>query len=180
MTRATIRRLNAAAAKEASGTDTNAGGTMNAQDWYEAYRPELVEAVEPIRAAQDEEALAQLLDGIRERAGSHLATLVDANLDDEQVERQVVVAAEAWASAASYAISRFYLDGPESLLKKGGFSEGVTDRLHELVGTLSKPLRTAVRSTGASQFSIATGFPLGVSVGLAWDVNHDEARERPQ
>lgn len=90
---------------------------------------------------------------------------------------ELVSAIETWASVASYATTRFYFEGPESIFKGGGFSKNVVSSLQRHAKTYSGYLRSALAGTGASSFSIAVGFPFGLSVGLTWDLVAQAERE---
>lgn len=136
-----------------------------AEDGFEALRPLFVELVEGARDTRDEEAFAGVLDRIADEARDDLERV--AGLTDDGDE--LIAAAEGWASVASYATTRFYFEGPESIFKRGGYSKDVASRLHRVVKELAPTLRRALHATGASAFSIAVGFPFGVSVGLTWE-----------
>jgi hypothetical protein len=136
-----------------------------AEDGFEAYRPLFVELVEGARNQLDEEALAGVLDRIADEARTDLERVVERGFDGDEL----IAAVEGWASVASYATTRFYFEGPESIFKRGGYSKDVTSRLHRVVKELAPTLRRGLHATGASSFSIAVGFPFGVSVGLTWE-----------
>jgi hypothetical protein len=136
-----------------------------AEDGFEARRPLFVEMVEEARNQWDEEALASVLDRIADEARNDLERAAELGVDGDEL----IAAAEGWASVASYATTRFYFEGPESIFKRGGYSKDVTSRLHRVVQELAPALRRALHATGASSFSIAVGFPFGVSVGLTWE-----------
>lgn len=130
---------------------------------FESMRGKVVEDVESARVEWDEDRLADVLGDIAIAADQDLAEVATGRTSDE-----LVSAVEAWASVASYAVARFYFEGPESILRRGGWSESVASRLQEALKTFSKHLKSALRDTGASSFSVAIGFPWGVSVGLTW------------
>ncbi len=131
---------------------------------FEPFRRELVLLVEEARERQDEDALARVLDRIAEQARVELDRVNEQT--DDAIE--LAGAAQAWASAASYATTRFYFEGPESILKFGGFGKDVASQLQRVAGELVPTLKRALEATGASSFSISVGFPFGVSVGLSW------------
>jgi hypothetical protein len=133
---------------------------------FEETRQNVVRWVEEARDNDwDEDALAVALEQVAEISEADLNRLAEHYAEDERV---MFGAVEAWASVASYASSRFYVDGPESFLKRGGESKRVSDSLHDLTAKWSPFLRSACAATKASSFSIAVGFPLGVSIGLTW------------
>jgi hypothetical protein len=136
-------------------------GTAEQND-FDGYRDRFVEEIEGARESQSEEQLAAVLDRISNAAYEDLARRSTA--EDN------LIGVDAWASVHSYAVARFYFEGPESLLRKGGYSERVAAELQKAVNTYGSHLRSAVAATGASAFSISVGFPFGVSVALEWSV----------
>jgi hypothetical protein len=121
--------------------------------------------VEAARDAGSEAELARVLDEIAEAAQSGLEQVAETGDGRDEL----VAAVQAWASVASYATTRFYFEGPESILRRGGFSKRVAASLQRHAKTYSGYLLRALAATGASSFSVAVGFPFGLSVGLTWD-----------
>jgi hypothetical protein len=141
-------------------------GGLAAADGFDELRLEFVGQIEEARSAESEEALASVLANIVEAAEGDLRQQSESG----ESQHELVAAVNAWASVLSYATARFYFEGPESLLKRGGYSKGVVSRLEDAVTTFRSYLEAAIGTTGASSFSISIGFPLGVSVGLEWSV----------
>jgi hypothetical protein len=145
----------------------------DSEDRFESLRLSFVDRVEAVRDAGSENELASLLDEIGEEAARDLEQVVGTG--DGGYE--LVVAVEAWASLASYATTRFYFEGPESIRRLGGFSKDVVSSLQRHAQTYSAYLRRALQATHATSFSIAVGFPFGLSLGLAWDPGAQAERE---
>lgn len=150
------------------------------EDLFEAARRLYVPEIEDIsRASNDdqaaEDALADVLARIRSDSRTHLDQLVAG----PDAGNAVLTAVNAWASLISYATTRFYLEGPESLRKRGGFSMRVAESLQDVAADWSPFLRRALKTMEASSFSIQVGFPLGVAIGLSWQVSDlaDTVRE---
>lgn len=145
---------------------------------FDELRERFVERVERVREEWSEDALAKVLNDINQAAESDLARVLQrAQENPSDYADDVVEAADAWASVASYAVTRVYFEGPESIWRRGGFSEKVAKELNAVARTLSGPLRASLQATGASSFSVAVGFPFGVSVGLSWDLGASDPED---
>jgi hypothetical protein len=142
------------------------------EDLFESLRSSLIDGVESARDSGDEDALAAVLSEIAEPSRRDLERVREMG----DGGHELVAAVDAWASVASYAITRFYFEGPKSVFP-GGFSKRVAGSLQGLVGTWSPFLESALKATHASSFSIAAGFPLGFSVGLAWTPGGQRVRQ---
>lgn len=149
-------------------------------DPFEAARRHYVPIIEQISQTGDqdvraEEELAGVLDSIREDSVRHLTSIDDQANSGESL----LTAVNAWASLASYATMRFYLEGPQSARKNGGFSEKVADRLLSAADAWRPFLKRAVKTMRASSFTVSVGLPLGISIGLTWDTSDlaDTVRE---
>ncbi len=79
-------------------------------------------------------------------------------------------ALEAWTSLASYVVGRFY--GPSSPMRRdiAGWGEKAAKELRRIADVLEPVLRWIAERLKAASFSIAVGFPWGISVGLAFPV----------
>jgi hypothetical protein len=150
------------------------------EDLFEAARERYVPEIEEISQAGDEdrraeEALADVLAQIGKDSRVHLEQLAAR----PNSGHEVITGVTAWASLASYATTRFYLEGPQSIRKSGGFSMKVAERLQDLAADWSPFLKRAVKTMQASSFSIQVGVPLGVAIGLSWQVSDlaDTVRE---
>lgn len=139
-----------------------AGGGAAAAGGFDERRWEFVARIEVARENWSEDELAVVINEITQAAAADLDSQESALGGEEIVEL-----AQAWASLFSYASSRFYYEGPESLFK-GGYDKQVVAKLHDAAKTLSPFLKRALHATGADSFSIAVGFPWGLSVGLNW------------
>lgn len=133
---------------------------------FESVRNRVVEEVEEARSDQDEGRLSEVLSGI---SGAVSADL-ERHLAEGDSADEVVAAIDAWASVHSYAISRFYFEGPQSLLRRGGFDKRVTQQLQRAADTFESWLTRAVEALRASGFSISVGYPWGISIALEWTV----------
>jgi hypothetical protein len=96
---------------------------------------------------------------------------IDAQLSEDRVTSDPhsdLAAVESWASVASYAVGRFY--GPASPWPRNvaGWGKKAAGRLRGIANTLAAILRSIIGSVGATGFSIAVGFPWGVSIALNW------------
>lgn len=142
-------------------------GGLAAADDFDQLRSEFVAPIEEARSAESEEMLADVLGRIVDVANGDLRR---QQSESGESEHELAGGVTAWASVVSYATTRFYFEGPESILKRGGYSKSVVSRLEEAALTFRSFLEAALRSTGAVSFSISIGFPWGVSVGLDWTV----------
>lgn len=139
---------------------------FDAEQFFDEQRQFVVGRVESARETWDEGALAQVLIDIGEASETHLRQVAAIDADDGHA---VIAAVQGWASAASYATTRFYFDdGPASIFGGGGFSGSVNEKLEDLAAKWSGYLLKAVKATRASSFSIQVGFPFGVAIGLGW------------
>lgn len=124
-----------------------------------------------IDGVKQEEDLENVLSAIAAFAADELGPL-RAQMLSETDAREALIAVEAWASLASYACARYYVDGPTEVGTRwrslGGMSQGVVSRLQDLAERFGEVLREACRLLGAASFSVSIGFPLGVSIGLSW------------
>jgi len=146
----------------------------DSEDRFDSLRRSFVEKVDAARAASSEKQLAGVLEEIATEADNDLEK-VDTTGD---AGHELVAAVEAWASVASYATTRFYFEGPESIFKGGGFGKSVVSSLQRHAKTYSGHLRRALAATGASSFSITVGFPFGLSVGLTWESDESRAEQK--
>lgn len=142
------------------------GTTEQEQEDFDSFREQVVEEVEQARANESEQELSEVLSGISSAAAGDL----ERHLAESDSAEEAVAAAHAWASVHSYAISRFYYEGPESLWRRGGFAKRVTRELQEAAKTFESYLTVVVKAVGASGFSVSVGFPFGISIALEWAV----------
>jgi hypothetical protein len=138
------------------------GGFAAAAGGFDDRREEFIARIEDAREGWRENELADVMEQITQAAAADLESQ-EGDLSDEEI----IVSVEAWASLLSYASSRFYYEGPESLFK-GGYDKRVVKRLQDAAKTLSPFLKRALHATGATSFSIGIAFPWGVSVALEW------------
>jgi hypothetical protein len=117
-----------------------------------------------------EERLGAILEVVsREAEASLERQFGEREPENEDEAHGMISSVEAWASVLSYATSCFYFEGPESFLRRGGFSpRDVTPKLQDAVRKFMPFLRRACQATGATSFSVSVGFPWGISVGLGW------------
>lgn len=94
---------------------------MAEQADFDTHRDLFVEQIEEARETGSEEQLAEVLNRISEAAAAALERRSAEGATDEGV----VAAVDAWASVHSYALARFYFEGPESLFRKGGSASGL-------------------------------------------------------
>jgi predicted component of type VI protein secretion system len=140
------------------------GTTEQEGEDFDSIRDRVVQQVEQARGEQDEGQLSEVLGGISNSAAIDL----DRHLAAGDSPEALVAAVEAWASVHSYAISRFYFEGPQSLLRRGGFDKRVTRQLQRAAETFEPRLTAVVSALGPSGFSISVGFPWGISIALEW------------
>jgi hypothetical protein len=101
------------------------------QDVYEASR---VEVLDQLATMQDEDDLDAILGQIEDRAATslHRYTRVEAS-DDAEEAIDLAASVEAWASLVSYAMQRYYVEGPPEIgaarLRKAGMSKRIAARL---------------------------------------------------
>lgn len=79
---------------------------------------------------------------------------------------EVLGAVTAWASLASYVVTRTY--APASPMRFAGWSRNVGQALTRLAAQLSQPLAWVAKQTGALDYSIYVSFPWGFTVGLSY------------
>jgi hypothetical protein len=142
-----------------------------ADDLFEDARRTYVPLIERVAEASEddpeaEDRLAEILDSIHKDSIRQLRLVAEQPRSADALLNAVT----AWASLTSYATTRFYLEGPHSQRKKGGFSTKVAAHLQDAAASWSPFLKEAVKTMNASAFTISVGLPLGVSVGLTWDV----------
>ncbi len=145
-------------------------------DVFEQTREMVVARVEQLRSEDDLEELLEILDG---RIDDDLVPLADEVSDDEggyaneEGGYALLAAADSWASLASYAVGRFYRDGPVAVgaaaLNLPGVAKKVTRRLRRISARLQPHLQVALNLVGASSFSIGVSVPwAGISISLTW------------
>jgi hypothetical protein len=141
---------------------------VEAMDIFEWARDRVVARLDE---AVEEGDLELILDEIVAAAADDLGVLQFAEVDRDVAER-LFVAAQGWASLASYAVGRFYTEPRYEVgtpfRKIGGWSKGVASRLSQLSSMLAPALQKALKLTGASSFSVGLNFPWGVQVSLTW------------
>jgi hypothetical protein len=79
-----------------------------------------------------------------------------------------LAAVESWAAVASYAVARFHAPASPWPRDLAGWGKKAAGRLRSIANTLSTILRPVAQALGAASFSIAIGFPWGISIGLSW------------
>jgi len=119
-----------------------------------------------------EEALEEALELIGARAEDDLLTRPDLESDDERAW-ELLGAVDAWASLASYAFQRVYVEEPADVgspfRRFKGARPDVMKRLRSCASRFKRPLEAACGVLGALSYSISVGFPLGLSVGVTWE-----------
>jgi hypothetical protein len=116
--------------------------------------------------------IAEQADGIttEDAVDGLLAEIAGAVREDARAGQPAddLASVEAWAALASYAVGRYY--GPSSPLRKdiAGWSNKAVERLREIANVLAERLRALVGYVGATGFSVAVGFPWGISIALNW------------
>jgi hypothetical protein len=79
-----------------------------------------------------------------------------------------MAAIESWASVASYAVARFHAPASPWPRDLAGWGKNAAGRLRSIANALSAVLRGVAHAAGATSFSIAVGFPWGITIGLSW------------
>jgi len=109
-----------------------------------------------------ETQLEQLLDEIQDQLLADVEGGAGERPDDD------LAAIESWASVASYAVGRFHAPASPWPRDIAGWGNNAASRLRSIANILSRVLRAIVRELEAASFSIAVGFPWGISIGLSW------------
>jgi hypothetical protein len=113
------------------------------------------------------ENLLQEIDGrLRDDIGSS-EILRDGEFDVANAT-EILAAIDAWMSLASYAIGRTY--APQSPFRGGvaGWTLDVGRRIEDLARSVRGALSSAAMGLGAESWSVSSGFPFGISVGLSF------------
>jgi hypothetical protein len=84
----------------------------------------------------------------------------------------LIASVDAWASLASYATQRIYLDEAPAVgtpfPSYPGWQKKVPRRLRDLARALGAILEQACRLLRALSYSLSVNFPFGVSVSVSW------------
>jgi hypothetical protein len=113
------------------------------------------------------EGLLAEIDGrLRDDMGSSSILRNDALAETDA--NDVLAAIDAWMSLASYAIGRVY--APQSPFRGGlaGWTLDVGRRIEDLARSVRNAISHAAKGLGAESWSVASGFPFGISVGLSF------------
>lgn len=115
-----------------------------------------------------EQSLENLLDYIDARMNQS-TTAIDqlAELTEDQAEEQLATI-DAWASLISYAVARVYAPASPWPRRRAGWAQSMVRKLQKIVKRLQSLLAPVARALAAVHFSIAVGFPWGVSVGMSF------------
>jgi hypothetical protein len=136
-------------------------------------REEVAQATEgAILSDLSDQAQEDRLEGLLEYIGARMndsATGIDqlTELTEEQAEEQLA-AIDAWASLISYAVARVYAPASPWPRRRAGWPERIVRRLQQVVKDLRSLLAPVARALRAVHFSIAVGFPWGVSIGMSF------------
>jgi hypothetical protein len=144
---------------------------------FDQFRAELYNETEAI---VEEGQLVELLYRVQLVAAEDLVDQFGEPSDledglDEEDGTRLLASIEAWASVSSHVTYQATF-GPlrreVGAMKKKmmGWARRVESQLIDLAKMLRDYLRAAMNALHASSFSIQTGFPWGVAVGLNWDV----------
>lgn len=110
----------------------------------------------------NDEAVSELLGLIQ----SELLRDIDKGFDQEP--NQILASVDGWAGLASHVVARFYAPASPWPLDIAGWGRAAIRKLRDVANTLRTPLSNAAKGTGAASWTIAVGFPWGISVGLTW------------
>ena len=115
-----------------------------------------------------EERLESLLDDIDSRMNQS-TTVIDelTQLTEDQAEEQLATI-DAWASLISYAVARVYAPASPWPRRRAGWAQSMVRKLQKIVKRLQSLLAPVAKALHAIHFSIAIGFPWGVSVGMSF------------
>src|SRR5256885_423215 len=111
---------------------------------------------------ENEEAVSELLGLIQ----SELVRDVDRGFDQEP--NQILASVDGWAGLASHVVARFYAPASPWPFDIAGWGRTAIRRLRDVANILLRPLSQAAKGSGAASWTIAVGFPWGISVGLTW------------
>jgi hypothetical protein len=114
------------------------------------------------RELTSEAALEGLLGEIDQAVQADVERGPGESADDD------LAAIESWTSVASYAAARFYAPASPWPRDLAGWGNKAVGQLRKIANTLSEILRGVAQALKAASFSIAVGFPWGISVGLSW------------
>jgi hypothetical protein len=117
---------------------------------------------------EQEQRLENLLDYIDVRINQS-ATDIDQlpELTESQAEDQLA-SIDAWVSLISYAVARVYAPASPWPLRRAGWKESLVRELRQIVKRFQSLLTPVARALRAVNFSIAVGFPWGVSIGMSF------------
>jgi hypothetical protein len=90
-----------------------------------------------------------------------------SELTEDQADEQLATA-EAWASLISYAVARVYAPASPWPRRRAGWAQSMVRKLQKLVKRLQSVLAPVAQALHAVHFSIAVGFPWGVSIGMSF------------
>jgi hypothetical protein len=93
---------------------------------------------------------------------------LDALLGAGENPNDDLAAVESWAAVASFAVARFHAPASPWPRDLAGWGKTAAARLRSIANILSRILRTVAQALAAASFSIAIGFPWGISIGLSW------------
>lgn len=110
----------------------------------------------------NEAALDTLLGEVEEALRADIELAAGENPNDD------LAAVESWAAVASFAVARFHAPASPWPRDLAGWGKTTARRLRSIADTLLTILRNAAQALAAASFSIAIGFPWGISIGLSW------------
>jgi hypothetical protein len=112
--------------------------------------------------------LENLLDDIDARMNQS-ATGIDqsSELTEDEADDQLATI-DAWASLISYAVARVYAPASPWPRRRAGWAQSLVRKLQKIVERLQALLAPVAKALHAVHFSIAVGFPWGVSVGMSF------------
>jgi ABC-type proline/glycine betaine transport system permease subunit len=117
---------------------------------------------------EQEQRLENLLDYI-DLSMNQSVTGIDqlAELAEDQAEDQLATV-DAWVSLISYAVARVYAPASPWPRRRAGWEQSIVLKLRQIVKRLQSLLIPVARALHAVHFSIAVGFPWGVSIGMSF------------
>jgi len=134
------------------------------------FRATIARQIDELEAAADPEAaLNDVLARIQDAAAGDQGRAVNTM----DAAYQELAAIESWASLASQAVQRVYVERSPNLLwlkgkKDAGWSTDDVERLRRIADGLKDKLRPVAKKLGGVGFGIGVGFPIGISISISY------------
>lgn len=134
----------------------------------EGFRAETGYRAARARETDDEQELERVLEDIEQALRSDLEQGPPREEASEDEAWDQLAAIESWAGVASHAMARFYAPASPWPRNVSGWSKKAVAKLRSIANTLKPALQKLVAALHAVGFTIAVGFPWGISIGLTF------------